>query len=74
MCTVLLPPGVNPIAVKYIISYIKLARKVIGGFCMIGSNTMKIGILILLSESIFLKYLISCICISNRTGSLMNKG
>ena len=22
MCTVLLPPGVNPIAVKYIISYI----------------------------------------------------
>ena len=52
----------------------KLGRKVSGGFCMIGSNTMKIGIWILLSESIFLKYLIYCICIRNRTSSLLKTG
>jgi len=26
MCTVLLPPGVNPIAVKYVISYITIYK------------------------------------------------
>jgi len=29
MCTVLLPPGVNPIPVKYIISYLGIDGKVI---------------------------------------------
>jgi len=56
MCTVLLPPGVNPIAVKYIISYIISLKKPKGRYidnkemdrkcCVkgwIGSSWLKIG-------------------------------
>ena len=40
MCTVLLPPGVNPIAVKYIIPFLLTIRNVSDKSCRENQNTL----------------------------------
>jgi hypothetical protein len=52
MCDVLLPPGVNPIAVKYIISYIIS--------CHVMYYIISCHVILIISYHIYIYYIISC--------------